>query len=209
MNYIYDILLNFNNEYYEFYDWNADDKLTHIRKIPIFKISDEALKNIIYNEVTVDDDLLKKIKNRTEVFSKNYVDILNYACLVCNDKKVVAIRCNDRGKIIGKSDLLIDEHNEIIAVLDRYTDYDLNYKTFSINEIVDFKTRKEVKMQKFILKEIDEQATSKLEYLLYECNNETCNNRETIIRKIKNSLDSEHIEDIYNFLKLAANQKKV
>jgi len=209
MNYIYDILLNFNNEYYEFYDWNNDDKLTHIRKIPIFKISDEALKNIIYNEVTVDDDLLKKIKNRTEVFSKNYVDILNYACLVCNDKKVVAIRCNDRGKIIGKSDLLIDEHNEIIAVLDRYTDYDLNYKICSVNEIVNFKTRKEVKMQKFILKEIDKQSTSKLEYLLYECNNETCNNRETIIRKIKNSLDSEHIEDIYNFLKLAANQKKV
>ena len=25
MNFIYDILLNFNNEYYEFYDWNNDD----------------------------------------------------------------------------------------------------------------------------------------------------------------------------------------
>ena len=50
MNFIYDILLNFNNEYYEFYDWNNDDKLTHIRKMPIFKISDDALKNIIYNE---------------------------------------------------------------------------------------------------------------------------------------------------------------
>ncbi len=209
MNYIYDILLNFNNEYYEFYDWNNEDKLTHIRKIPIFKVSDEVLKDIIYNEVVVNDDLLKRIKNRTEVFSKNYVDILSYACLLCNDKKVVAISCNEKGKITGKSDLLIDEHNEIIAVLDRYVDYDLEYKISNVNEVINFKTRKEVKMQKFILKEIDKQSTNKLEYLLYECNNETCDDRETIIRKIKTGLDSNHIEEIYNFLKLAANQKKV
>ena len=136
------------------------------------------------------------------------MDLLNYACLLCNDKKVVAIKCNDKGKIIGKSDLLIDEHNEIIAVLDRYVDYDLNYKISYVNEVINFKTRKEVKMQKFILKEIDKQSTSKLEYLLYECNNETCINRETIIRKIKNSLDSDHIEEIYNFLKFALIKKK-
>lgn len=209
MNYIYDILLNFNNEYYEFYDWNNDDKLTHIRKIPIFKVNDEVLKNIIFNEVIISDDLVKRIKSKTEVFSKNYIDILDYACLLCNDKKVVAIKCNDKGRIIGKSDLLIDEHNEIIAVLDRYEDYNLDYKIININDINNFKTRKEIKMQRFILKEIDKQPTSKLEYLLYECNNEICNNRDVIIRKIKNNLNSEYITEIYDFFKMAANQKRV
>lgn len=209
MNYIYDVLLNFNNEYYEFYDWNNDDKLTHIRKIPIFKVTDEVLKNIIFNEVIISEDLVKRIKNKTEVFSKNYIDILEYACLLCNDKKVVAIKCNEKGRIIGKSDLLIDEHNEIIAVLDRYEDYALEYKVINSNEVINFRTRKEIKMQRFILKEIDKQPTSKLEYLLYECNNETCENRDAIIRKIKSNLNSEYITEIYEFFKMAANQKRV
>ncbi len=209
MNYIYDVLLNFNNEYYEFYDWNNDDKLTHIRKIPIFKVTDEVLKNIIFHEVIISEDLVKRIKNKTEVFSKNYIDILEYACLLCNDKKVVAIKCNDKGRVIGKSDLLIDEHNEIIAVLDRYEDYALEYKVINSNEVINFRTRKEIKMQRFILKEIDKQPTSKLEYLLYECNNETCENRDAIIRKIKSNLNSEYITQIYDFFKMAANQKRV
>ena len=34
MNYIYDILLNFKNKLYDFYDWNINDDITHIRKIP-------------------------------------------------------------------------------------------------------------------------------------------------------------------------------
>ena len=38
MTYIYDILLNFNEEYYEFYDWNKEDTIVHIKKIPIYKI---------------------------------------------------------------------------------------------------------------------------------------------------------------------------
>ena len=32
MNYIYDILANFNEHYYDFYDWNELDNLIHIKK---------------------------------------------------------------------------------------------------------------------------------------------------------------------------------
>ena len=37
MKYIYDIVLNFNEEFFEFYDWNLNDEITHIKKIPIIK----------------------------------------------------------------------------------------------------------------------------------------------------------------------------
>jgi len=33
MTYIYDILLNFKDDLYEFYDWNKTDNIIHIRKI--------------------------------------------------------------------------------------------------------------------------------------------------------------------------------
>ena len=38
MNYVYDIYLNLNNVLYDFFDWDKNDKLIHIKKIPIFKI---------------------------------------------------------------------------------------------------------------------------------------------------------------------------
>ena len=39
MKYIYDIELNFNNKYYEFYEWEKKDNITHINKIPYYKIT--------------------------------------------------------------------------------------------------------------------------------------------------------------------------
>ena len=35
MEYIYDIVLNFNDCYYEFYEWKEDDDAEFILKIPI------------------------------------------------------------------------------------------------------------------------------------------------------------------------------
>ena len=45
MNYIYDILLNFKKEFFEFYEWNLNDDIIHIRKIPVFKVR----KNQLYD----------------------------------------------------------------------------------------------------------------------------------------------------------------
>ena len=33
MNYIYDIVLNFNKDYYEFYEWKKSDKVINVKKI--------------------------------------------------------------------------------------------------------------------------------------------------------------------------------
>ena len=34
MEYIYDIVLNFNDCYYEFYEWKSTDKIINIKRIP-------------------------------------------------------------------------------------------------------------------------------------------------------------------------------
>jgi len=46
MNYIYDVVLNFQKEYYDFYDWNKNDNIYHMRKIPILKINSKQLLDI-------------------------------------------------------------------------------------------------------------------------------------------------------------------
>ena len=48
MNYIYDVLLNFNDKLYEFYDWNKSDDVKHVRRVPIFKISTKQFLDISY-----------------------------------------------------------------------------------------------------------------------------------------------------------------
>ena len=63
MNYIYDILINFNENLYDFYDWNLNDQIDHIRKIPVFKTDSEFLYNLKKNDIILNKDFLNKIYN--------------------------------------------------------------------------------------------------------------------------------------------------
>ena len=68
MNYIYDILLNFKESFLDFYEWNLDDEIIHIRKIPLFRVSKEKLYDFKNGIVKIDYSFLKYIFNKTEVF---------------------------------------------------------------------------------------------------------------------------------------------
>ena len=53
MSYIYDILLNYNKELYDFYEWNLDDDICHIRKTPLFKVTTNQLVDIANNDIKI------------------------------------------------------------------------------------------------------------------------------------------------------------
>ena len=78
MKYIYDIVLNFNEEFFEFYDWNLNDEITHIKKIPIIKIDSLKMNEIKNNDIEFDKDFLSKIENKAETFKKK----IKYAFLI-------------------------------------------------------------------------------------------------------------------------------
>ena len=42
MNYAYDLTLNFNKKYIDFYEWNKEDNLEYYVKVPIFKITNDT-----------------------------------------------------------------------------------------------------------------------------------------------------------------------
>ena len=44
MNFIYDIVLNFNKEYYYFFEWSRKDNVINIKKIPFFLIDYQTFK---------------------------------------------------------------------------------------------------------------------------------------------------------------------
>ena len=46
MSYVYDLVLNFNNDLYEFYEWKQDDVIYHIKRIHLIKVDSKT-----YNEI--------------------------------------------------------------------------------------------------------------------------------------------------------------
>lgn len=208
MNYIYDVLLNFNETLYEFYDWNKEDKIMNIKKIPLFKTSNNDLLNIINNKVRIDLDFLEKIKNKTVLMKINKT--LKYAALFSNDFKVVAVLFDNEGNSILKSNLLLDEEKVILKLNKRNQEIKLNY-TILKKETTKLETRKEIETKQFLSKKIDEISNSNeiLEYLYYECFNKKETKIEKIIKDLKYFIKDEVISNkLNNFFKITMIDKK-
>ncbi len=98
MNYIYDIVLNFQDYYYNFYEWKNKDKIKNIYKIPIYRVSNKDILIFKNNKVKIDKNFLNKIK-------KNM-------CLISNTKITIGLLFNPSGDLIKRSSLLYDEEEE-------------------------------------------------------------------------------------------------
>ncbi len=213
MNYVYDVLLNFNKEMYEFYDWNLDDYISHIRKILVFRVDNKTMRDLVNNSIVVDSDFLIKISNRTEMFTKQNVKIINYAALFTNGSFVIGIKFDKNGEIIGRSKLLIDEELDILDSALDMNQYNLKYNLIADNKNVSFKTRREIFIEKYILKKLNEVENNKemLKYLYYECFNEKNNDFRKMLLKLNKSLTNNwdnFYNKVYNFFKLTTIKEK-
>lgn len=128
MIYVYDIVVNFNNELIDFYDWLEDDYLEHIRKIPMIKVDDKIYKDFLENDITLEETELQRIKNKTEVFSERKIEKIEYAFILCSKMEAIALIFDDKGKISERSRLLTDEELEIIEISKKVSFYNLKYK---------------------------------------------------------------------------------
>ena len=72
MIYIYDIVVNFMDDkrVFEFFEWNSNDIVEHIKKIPLLKVSDNTLYDLVYSNIRVSDSLLELIKDKTYTYSE-------------------------------------------------------------------------------------------------------------------------------------------
>ena len=172
MTYIYDVLLNFSDteRIVEFFEWNNNDSIDHIKRIPLIRISSNAFNELINNNIIVEKEFLDKIKDLTLMYKKT--KNLEYAVLITDLNKVIAFEFNKEGKIIAKSGLLLDEEEEIIEESYDLKEENLNYKIESkINNNI-FLTREEQKKQKYLLLELDnivkENNKNKLNFLYHE-----------------------------------------
>ena len=87
MDYIYDIVLNFQDQYYDFFEWKNTDKIINVKKIFVYKTTDEDYLDLKYNEVTLDNKILPK---QIKMF------------LLTNGKEVMGILLDSEGKVIKR-----------------------------------------------------------------------------------------------------------
>ena len=76
MTFVYDIYVNFQNICYDFYEWNKKDKIMHVKKIPIFEITEENFGKIIINDNKIDNTIFFFSNSVNSRFKKSILWIL-------------------------------------------------------------------------------------------------------------------------------------
>ena len=85
MEFIYDILLNFQLEYCDFFEWQLSDKIINVKKVPLYKVNNQDFLNFKYHDITLIENTFPK-KNRI--------------ILVTNGLEVLGILINKNNKLL-------------------------------------------------------------------------------------------------------------
>ncbi len=207
MYYFYDLLLNFNEVAYEFYEWEEDDDIEFIKKIPLFKVSKTCFKDLLEYKVKFKEDLLLKIKNKTIV--KNKSTNLLYAMLVSDGKNALALELNKDGKVAFVSKLLLSDEENLIEIMFTIKETKLEYEKEEKRKSSIFIRRVE-NIKKIIKLELDnlykDKNILKIKYLYLEWFNEISDDPKYMYEKMQKALKNEVSDkeiSISNLIKLS------
>lgn len=205
MVYIYDIVLNFNDELLEFFEWEDNDDIKYIKRLPLIRVEDSLIKDVLENDILFDDLLLDQIKGKTIYYdSKNE----NYPVVVLSNQDIaIAVLINNNGYKYSR--LLLDEEYEVLNIVSKLSTTKVDYSIIGKKNINNNLTREERKIRGILLKEIDYLYNSnkldKLNYYYYEYFNEINNNKEEVYKRLKETLsviDDKHLK-LLEIVKLA------
>ena len=182
MNYVYDLTLNFNDEYISYYEWNENDNIKLYDKIPIIKVQDDIIDDFIKNKIIIDLNFMTKIKP---------FNIL----ILTSTNLSIGIMINKDGLVIKRSSISLDEEEDILSFskIIKYTLFD--YKIIKKEKNKDlFLTRTEKNIKQNLLKKIndyyDNNEYEKLKYIYYELYDEKNSEVSSLYSKIINVIDN-------------------
>ena len=124
MIYIYDILLNFNDDLYEYYEWKKSDNIIHIKKIRLFKVNSNIIDDFFNYDIKISKQFMDIICNKTEIYKRT---ILDYCAMFTDGFRTIAFMFDKNGKSILRSRLVLEEEEEILDISRKVDVYDLEY----------------------------------------------------------------------------------
>ena len=206
---MYDIVLNFNKDYFNFYEWKKNDNIINIKKIPLLVTDYKTFNMLKYDSVKVDTSFINKIKDKAYTYSKNKV--INNALLVSNTKEVIGVLFDNDGNLVKRSSLLIDEEEEVLEEID-------DYELFKI-PIISSKKKKRVDInriereKKLFLNNYIEKENNiiNLKYLYYDYFEKEEDNiliiKKNLLSKINGNWNNK-INSLYTTIKMFSEIKK-
>lgn len=202
MDYIYDIILNFNEEFYDFYEWKNNDNVINVRKIPVLKVDENTYVSLRNNKVQISMDTIEMLKKNFSLYNEKIEG--NIICLITNGMSAFGVMFNSNGYLIKKSSMLFDEEEEVI-------DESENIKEIKIEFIKNIKqeenkiSRIVKEKQKFIkdyISALDDELTLKYIYYDYFEKEENKNNIKEILLNELNSKWNNKLSKLYDLTKL-------
>ena len=167
MNYIYDIVLNFQENYYQFFEWNRNDKIKNISKIVVYRVTDQDLIDLTYNQITIDNPFLNELIES----NKKYKKIM---CLVSNTTQTIGLLFSKDGKLLKRSSLLFEEETEVNHFAKELPITKINYQQNNPIE-PNYNLRIEIEKKDTLVQYINQtNDIIALKYLYYEYFGEEC-----------------------------------
>ena len=208
MDYYYDILLNFQDNYTMFYEWDSEDEINYIKKIPLMHVDAKTLINFISKKIIVDEEFLKLIENKTKLKGNN---TLKYTCIFSDGKNSIALEFQDNGEVLSKSSLILEDELNINEFMYNIMLKKINYKIIKDDEINN-ETRQDLKIKRILKLEInsiyERKEYSKLKYLYLEWFQELLPSIDEMYHNMLNKLNNKLTEkeySIYELIKMSYN----
>lgn len=197
MNFIYDIVLNFNRDYYNFFEWNKKDNIINIKKIPLFIVNNNTFKNMKYDIVTVSKSFIEIIKEKTYTYNRQKV---GNACLLSNGKEVIGLLFNKKGDLIKRSSLLLDEEEEVLDEIFNDEIFDIEILKIKKGKDSNCVNRIEKEKKDFLIKYINKENNDiNLKYLYYDYFEKDEDNINIIKNALLNEIKSNWNKKFDNF----------
>lgn len=135
MQYYYDVLGNFSEYILKFYEWESNDDIVNIKKIPFIKISKEDMRVLLsYSVILEMESIVRNSKDKT-----NYL-LFSTGC------DALMVELNQEGKIIYYSSLLIEDELEVNELAHNMNTIKLKFKVLDkIKSLSDYRQGEKAK----------------------------------------------------------------
>lgn len=198
MTYVYDVTLNFNNIFYDFFEWNNTDYLYHIKKIPLIEVDKKIFNDLFLNNVKFIGKSLDMIKDKTEVYGKK--DKRLTCALIKYNNNIFALKFEDNISV-EISSILVEEELDILEVKTKINN-NLEYKIINKRNNITT-TRHEVKNKVFLKNQINNlnliKDKEKIKYLYFEYFGNMIDNVKDALTKLKEEINKDNTESLKNF----------
>lgn len=201
MKYAYDVVLNFNDKFYNFYEWNTNDTITYVKKIPIYKVTNGIINEIITNNISLDVSFIETIPV-SYIYKEMFIEKVYGLMIMTSTDSSIALNFDNNGKVLKISDIMLDDLEEITNLVNKMKYTNIKYEVLSKKEdrLV---IRNDVNMYNFINNKIDSiNNKDEIKYIYYECFlKNDCNNINDMKKNIKKYYTKDP-EKLYKLLML-------